>query len=194
MPSGKEERMTPDRSAIATRQGFSDVFDRHFPEIYGYLARRVGAGLGEELAQETFTRALTGRETYDPDRQGIRPWLFGIASNILRRHARDQHRQFAAYSRVELEPAIPEHEAAIARADASAALPIMAEVLSGLDADQRDVLLLFAWGDLSYAEIAEALDTPIGTVRSRLSRARARMQSELAAHGISTTEEENVRL
>jgi RNA polymerase sigma-70 factor (ECF subfamily) len=183
--------MRHDRSALTTPQDFTDVFDRHFPEIYGYLARRVGAGLGEELAQETFTRAFTGRGGYDADRQAVRPWLFGIASNILRRHARDQHRQFEAYSKVGHEPSgIPEHDAAIARADAAAALPVMARVLSGLDADQRDALLLFAWGDLTYAEIAEALDTPIGTVRSRLSRARAHLQAELAEEGITTSHEQ----
>jgi RNA polymerase sigma factor (sigma-70 family) len=180
--------MRHDRSAltITNQLGFSQIFDRHFPEIYGYLSRRVGPGLGEELAQETFTRALTGRSSYDPARQDVRPWLFGIATNILRRHARDQHRRFAAYSRVGVEPAgITEADAAVDRADAAVTLPIVARVLAGLEADQRDVLLLFAWGDLSYAEIAEALDVPIGTVRSRLSRARSRLQSELADHGIT---------
>jgi RNA polymerase sigma factor (sigma-70 family) len=151
---------------------FEELFEDHFDAIYGYLARRVGPELARDLAAETFTRAYAGRKRFDPQRGEPRAWLFGIANNLLRHHYRDEERRLQAFARID----VPRDEAG---SDES---PI-AEALSVLSREERDALLLFAWADLSYEQIAEALALPVGTVRSRLNRARTRMRDELTKAG-----------
>jgi RNA polymerase sigma factor (sigma-70 family) len=151
---------------------FEELFEDHFDAIYGYLARRVGPELARDLAAETFTRAYAGRKRFDPQRGEPRAWLFGIANNLLRHHYRDEERRLQALARVD-----------VPRDEAVSDEPPVAEALSVLSREERDVLLLFAWADLSYEQIAEALALPIGTVRSRLNRARTRMRDELTKAG-----------
>ena len=147
---------------------FEELFEREFDSVYGYLARRVGPELGRDLASETFTRAFAARNRYDPERGDARPWLFGIANNLLRRHYRDEERRLRALGRLDVrsEPAPPEE-------------PRLADALATLPREERDVLLLFAWAELAYAEIASVLQVPVGTVRSRLHRARAHVRAAL---------------
>jgi RNA polymerase sigma factor (sigma-70 family) len=152
---------------------FEELFEDHFDAIYGYLARRVGPDLARDLAAETFTRAYAGRKRFDRRRGEPRAWLFGIANNLLRRHYRDEERRLRAFARVEMPSA-----------DDAPHEPVVAEALSVLSREDRDVLLLFAWADLSYEQIAEALALPVGTVRSRLNRARTRMREELTKEGV----------
>jgi len=149
-------------------EAFEELFELHFDAIYGYLARRMGPDLARDLASETFTRAFAARKRYDSRRGEVRPWLFGIANNLLRHHYRDEERRLRALALLDIREAGSPHEE-----------PRLAEALGALSAEERDVLLLFAWADLEYAEIATALDIPVGTVRSRLHRARAHVRSAL---------------
>jgi RNA polymerase sigma-70 factor, ECF subfamily len=165
---------------------FRELFERHFPATLAFLRRRIGPEMAEDLAIETFALAFHRRGTYDPRRPNARPWLFGIATNLLRHHRRAERRKLLAYARTGVDPdraTDPGYEAAEARMEARAAGPALALALAKLRSDERDVLLLYAWADLTYAEIAEALGIPIGTVRSRLSRARSRFRELLAANG-----------
>jgi RNA polymerase sigma factor (sigma-70 family) len=167
-----------DAEAIAASldepRAFVDVFDRHFDAIHHYLLRRVGAPIADELASETFTQAFAHRKRYDLDRPDARPWLYGIAHNLLRHHYRDEERALRALARLphDLDSAQPEV------ADSQ-----VAALLVDLSPGERDVLLLVAWGELEYAEVAEALDIPVGTVRSRLNRARTRVRELLERSG-----------
>jgi RNA polymerase sigma factor (sigma-70 family) len=147
---------------------FEELFEREFDSVYGYLARRVGPELGRDLAAETFTRAFAARKRYDPARGEARPWLYGIASNLLRRHYRDEERRLRALARLD-----------VRREDTPPEEPRLAHALATLPPEERDVLLLFAWADLGYAEIATVLEVPVGTVRSRLHRARAHVRAAL---------------
>jgi RNA polymerase sigma factor (sigma-70 family) len=149
-------------------EAFEELFERQFDSIYGYLARRVGPELARDLASETFTRAFAARKRYDPARGDARPWLYGIANNLLRRHYRDEERRLRALARhgVRREDTPPEESR-------------LADALATLPPEERDVLLLFAWADLGYGEIAAALDVPVGTIRSRLHRARAHIRAAL---------------
>jgi RNA polymerase sigma factor (sigma-70 family) len=163
---------------------FGVVFDRHFAALHRYLRRRVGEDLADELAAETFARAFAGRNRYDTTHPDARPWLFGIAANLLRRYARTERRRLLAYARSGVDAvSAPEVEDAAGRLDAKSAGPRIAAALATLGAGQREVLLLFAWAELSYDEIGRALRLPAGTVRSRLSRARSRMRELLAEFG-----------
>ena len=164
---------------------FGVLFHRHFLAVHRYLHRRVGPDLADELASETFGIAFRRRATYDTSQADARPWLFGIATNLVRAHRRTERRKLAAYARTGVDPVAtdPGFDAAEDRAAADSAGPALARALAALLPEQRDVLLMFAWADLSYQEIARALDCPVGTVRSRLARARERLRELLAASG-----------
>src|SRR5699024_11059694 len=127
-----------------------------------------------ELVSETFRVAFDARARFDPERVRIRPWLYGIATNVLRHHHRLRGREARAVLRVVPSPeAVDSHEAALVDAvDAASAWPGVAAAVARLAPRDREVLLLLAWEELSYAEIAEVVGVPVGTVRSRINRAR----------------------
>jgi RNA polymerase sigma-70 factor (ECF subfamily) len=154
------------------------LFDRHYGAMYRYLRRRVGLPLAEDLASQVFAEALRSRARYDPAQPGAgAPWLYGIAHNLLRQHLRTEQRQLRAYARTGVDPLVADDtDAVVARVDAAAVGPKLAAALADLRSGDRDVLLLFAWADLGYGEIASALGLPLGTVSSRLSRARRHLR------------------
>lgn len=169
---------------------FAELFDRHYPAVHRYLRRRVGAELADDLAAETFTLAFGQRHRYRPERPerpDIAAWLYGIAGNLLRQHARAEQRRLRAYARVVADPAGPDAGDGVAeRVDASVAARRAVLAVAELPAEQREVLLLLAWTDLDCVRIAGALGVPPGTVRSRLHRARQRLRCQL---GLTAAEE-----
>jgi RNA polymerase sigma-70 factor (ECF subfamily) len=170
------------RDSLAAPGAFSVVFDRHFAAIHRFLARRVGRVRADDLASQTFVVAFERRAHFDFDVESARPWLFGIATNRMRNEARAERRLLGALERLDPESAgelQQEAERTLARVDASREVSRIAGALAALDRDQLDVLLLHAWGELTYEEIASALSIPTGTVRSRLSRARAQLARTL---------------
>lgn len=161
--------------------GFEELFDRHAVAVHRYLAGRIGKTVADDLLAQTFLVAYERRAGYDRTRPDARPWLYGIATNLLRRHQRNEIRQYQAWARSGVDPIVAEcHADRVAdRVDADARSPRLAAALAELKPPDRDVLLLYAWGDLSYAEISRALDVPVGTVCSRLNRARALVRAAL---------------
>jgi RNA polymerase sigma-70 factor (ECF subfamily) len=159
---------------------FEVIFDRHFDAIHGYLARRGGKHVGEVVASETFCAAFDQRDRFDVKRGDARPWLYGIATNLLHRHWRTEGRRrrvderFRRDRSIEQVPAQPHDRLQASQLDRE--LRVAVDELNNAD---RDVLLLYAWSGLSYLEIADALDIPVGTVQSRLNRARARVRHRL---------------
>lgn len=167
-------------SASAEAPGdFAAIFDRHFDAVHAYLQRRIGPDLAEELSAQTFLVAFDNRHRFDPVRGEARPWLLGIATNLMRRHWRREVRELRAYARTAADPVLDAFDGIEERIDASGQRRRLVEGLAELSGPERDALLLAAWADLSYAEIAAALEIPVGTVRSRLSRARERIGSAL---------------
>jgi RNA polymerase sigma factor (sigma-70 family) len=163
---------------------FEVVFERHATAIYRYLRRRTGAALAEELTAETFARAFRARRRFDRRGESALPWLYGIAANLLRMHRRAEGRRLRAYARAanrSLEPA-PSADSNH-RLDAAALRPALAAALAELPHAQREVLLLHAWAELSHEEIAIALSISVGTVRSRLHRAREYVAERIALSG-----------
>jgi RNA polymerase sigma factor (sigma-70 family) len=159
---------------------FAELFDRHYPAILRYLRRRVGYELADDLAADTFTLAFRRRRQYRAEHPDAAAWLYGIAGNLLRQHARAEQRRLRAYARVVADPRGPDVGDAVAeRVDAAAAGRRAALAVADLPAGQREVLLLVAWTDLDCAGIARALGVPPGTVRSRLHRARQRLRRQL---------------
>lgn len=173
------------RTSLHQPEVFAEIFDRHAPAIHRYLSRRVG-DLSDDLLSETFLTAFRKRGDYRADRVDVRPWLFGIAANLIRRHQREEVARYRALGRsattheVSRLGSADDFELADDRADAQSLGPRLAAALGDLEARDREVLLLVAWGDLGYAEVAAALGVPVGTVRSRLHRARRRLRAYLA--------------
>jgi RNA polymerase sigma-70 factor (ECF subfamily) len=163
---------------------FALIFDRHYDAIRRYLARRLGGALAEDLTATVFLKALESRHRFRASASSAAPWLYGIASNLLRRHARTELRRLRAYGRLPRGEAVELDTGAVAdRADAASSAPKVYAALAALQETERTTLLLVAWADLSYEEVAVALDIPVGTVRSRLHRARRRLRELLGAIG-----------
>lgn len=166
--------------SIDDAERFGELFDRHFAPVHRFIRRRLGLELADELAAETFARAFKARQTYDVTKPDAGPWLYGIASNLMRMHARTEVRKLHAYARSGVDP-IDDFEAAVdSRISAGASRLSLVAALAKLSKDERDVMLLYAWAELSLTQIAEALELAEGTVRSRLSRGRKKVRDHLA--------------
>ena len=151
---------------------FHALFDAQYAAVYRYLAHRLGdASTAEDLASETFLRAYRARDSYVPG--SPRAWLFTIATNLLRDHARGLARRDAAFA------VVAGHASPMASAEPMLPDPELAAALATLREEEREALLLLAWAELSYQEIATATGVAVGTVRSRLSRARAHLTAVL---------------
>ncbi|MEV0400010.1 RNA polymerase sigma factor [Actinoallomurus sp. NPDC050550] len=159
---------------------FSMIFDRYFVEIRRYIASRLGDGPADDVAAETFLAAFAQRHRYDAARPQARAWLYGIATNLLRRHRRAEARAYRLLERAPVETDSGGHADRIAmQVSAQRMQPRLAAGLAGLSAGDRDVLLLVAYGELSYDEVALALGIRVGTVGSRLNRARRHLRQTI---------------
>jgi RNA polymerase sigma factor (sigma-70 family) len=162
--------------SLSDPSAFGVVFDRHFDAVHRYLARRAGRNVADDLAASTFTVAFERRRSFRREATTARPWLFGIATNLLRNERRAEMRAMESLARIR--PQLTEGRDVDGDGDGENAA-LLADALAKLDPGQRDVLLLYAWEELSYAEIAAALRVPVGTVRSRLARARTHLRGAL---------------
>ncbi|MFF4032494.1 RNA polymerase sigma factor [Streptomyces sviceus] len=162
---------------------FARLYDRYAPDIHRYAARRLGDGAADDITSDTFLVAFRIRSRYDLARPNARPWLYGIAGNLIGKQRRSEVRALKALARTGQDPlAASWSESWVEDTDSRiAAQGPLAGALAALSAGDRHVLLLVAWADLGYQEVAEALDIPVGTVRSRLNRARRKVRTALGA-------------
>ena len=164
-------------ASVANPGRFAALWERHLDAVAAYLTRRVGGELAEDLSAEVFVRAFRARSAFRPEHSSARPWLFGIAGNLVVDHRRAERRRLLVLQR------IAPHQPAHATPELVGISSDLGRCLLALPAADRDALLLVVWGELSYDEAATALGVPIGTVRSRISRARRRLSAELAPEG-----------
>jgi RNA polymerase sigma factor (sigma-70 family) len=164
--------------AVRDPERFRPVFDRHFEAVRRYAVLSVGVDAAEDVTAETFAVALRRRDAYRPLTATALPWLLGIATRVAQQQKRGERRLVRALARVGPQAAFDAEEDSVERLDAQALSPRLHEALASLRVADRDVVLLVVVAGLSYEEVASALAIPVGTVRSRLSRARTR----LAAH------------
>jgi RNA polymerase sigma factor (sigma-70 family) len=167
--------------ALYEPEAFTALFDRYVDVVHRYVVRRLGLDAAEDVTAETFTVAFARRARFDLSRPDARPWLLGIATNLIRGHRRTELRRWRAMARaVPVAAEEPEADRVAARLTAQAARGELAAALARLSPAQRDVLLLHVWAELDYEQIAVALGVPVGTVRSRLHRARAVLREAVA--------------
>ncbi len=166
-------------ASLEDTEAFGELFRRHAPRLHAYIGRRLGRALADDLVSETFAIAFRQRERFD-GRTDFGAWLWGIASNLIAKHHRQETRMYRAFARTGVDPAEDTvAERASDRASAAALGPRLAKALASLHAQDRNAVLLLAWGEMSYPEIAATLNLPLGTVKTKIHRARIKLQKAL---------------
>lgn len=164
----------------AASAAVAEMFRRYRDDVYRFVARRLGEATSADVTAEVFRIAIERHHTFDGARGHERAWLYGIAANRMRGHWRTEERRLRALAREGgarpevIDPLLRVDE----RLDAAGELARVMDAVVALSPEDRDLLTLFAWEGCAYAEVAIALDIPVGTVRSRLHRIRR----DLAAH------------
>jgi RNA polymerase sigma-70 factor (ECF subfamily) len=148
---------------------FRALFAAHYPAVYGYAARRVGADDAADIAAETFTIAWRKRRSV-PDEPATLPWLYGVARRVVANAHRSRRRRQRLAEKVQaLEPNGPPVEADIE----------LTQALERLSEKDREVLLLAAWEGLGPADLGETLGCSPNTAAVRLHRARRRLEDAI---------------
>jgi RNA polymerase sigma factor (sigma-70 family) len=180
MMAGIDDHVLWQKARLGDAEAFGSLFERHARKIYAYCFRRTGNwALAEDLTSVTFLEAWRRRDV-DLQPEKVEPWLFGIASNVLRTQQRAFRRYAAALQRVP--PLEPQHDFAndaIDRADADRQMREILDAISDLPSGEQEVIALTAWEGLSYTDTAFALGVPVVTVRTRLFRAKGHLRDRL---------------
>jgi RNA polymerase sigma factor (sigma-70 family) len=175
--------METDRQLLrqADPAAFGTLFERHGRAIYNYCFRRTADwAAAEDLTSVVFLEAWRKRKDVRIHGDSLLPWLYGVAANVLRNRNRTVRRYRAALERMPPEHEVDFAEDAAARVDDERRMRDVLESFRLLPKRDQEVLALCVWSSLSYEEAAVALDLPVGTVRSRLSRARRRLDEGAA--------------
>ena len=182
-----------ERARAGEAAAFGVLFERHARAVYNYCFRRTADwATAEDLVSVVFLDAWRKRDAVRLEADDALPWLLGVATNVLRNRWRSERRYRAALARLPLERGGGFADDADGRLDDERRMRAALRSLAGLRRDERDVFALCAWQGLSYDEAAAALGIPSGTVRSRLSRARARLRELDSASGHSWDDEHAV--
>jgi RNA polymerase sigma factor (sigma-70 family) len=174
--------------SVGDRSRFADIFDRHIDPVRRFVYRRLGESRGDEVISEVFRVAFESRAKFDVTSESALPWLYGIAANLVRREHRSHVRHLAALERLAQRRQIvsdPILDAA-ARLDAGVTAQGLASALVTLNDDEREVLLMVAWEELTPSQAAAALGIPAATARTRLRRARLHIRSLVESQGQTT--------
>lgn len=161
----------------ADTDALAALFRRHADTIYNYCFRRLGDwSAAEDMVSMVFFEAWRRRDS-DVLPGKVLPWLYGIANNVVRNRRRSERRYSAALSRLPPEGPTPDPaDDAVARADDERQMQHLLAALAELPSHEQDVVALCIWSELSYDDAASALGVPVGTVRSRLARARLHLR------------------
>lgn len=173
---------------------FGTLFDEHSRLVYNLAFGLTGNwSSAEEVVSLTFLEAWRLRARVEADGESLKPWLMAIAVNVTRNRSRAARRHQAAMARLPLAPVVPDFADELAgRIDDAARLAQVRTALRALKPGEQDVVALCVWSGLDYAAAAQALGIPVGTVRSRLSRARARLRESAGEpEGLSGQAEDN---
>jgi RNA polymerase sigma-70 factor (ECF subfamily) len=170
--------------SLSDPDAFAILFDRHAVPLHRYIVSRVGRRDAADLVGETFSTAFRSRRSYDLKRSDARPWLFGIATNVSHHYWRTEGRRARSEEAASAGADVDDRgEEVLARIIFESLRTPIGKALGQIDGAALDVLLLVAGPEFSYEEVSIALGIPIGTVRSRLARARRRLRELLGDSG-----------
>lgn len=172
------EMQLNERLRSGDRDAFAEIFDDHSRAVYAYAVRLVGDwATAEDIVSLTFLEAWKQRGKLRGEIGNVRAWLLGVATNVARNTTRAARRHRAAMSRLPPMEPLPDFSDGIVRQlQDTERLAAVARAVRRLKQADREVLCLVVWSELGYAETSAALGVPVGTVRSRLSRARRKLR------------------
>jgi RNA polymerase sigma factor (sigma-70 family) len=171
--------METDRELLTSPMGFGMLFERHGRAVYNYCFRRTADwSAAEDLTSVVFLEAWRRRKDVLLHGESLLPWLYGVATNVLRNRSRSLRRYRAALERLPRGQEADFADEVATRIDDERQMAYVLDAFRLLPKRDQDVLALCVWSELSYEEAAVALDLPVGTVRSRLSRARKRLRDD----------------
>ncbi|MEX0984905.1 MAG: RNA polymerase sigma factor [Actinomycetota bacterium] len=174
-------------ASIVDPEAFGAIFERHYDAVTSYVGQRVGDVVGEDITARTFTVAFARRDRFAVSANSARPWLYGIATNLIRHHTRDERTHLALRGRVPIPTFEPDPNQDVAHLDAKRLAGTIRDALLALPERDREPLLLHVLGEFTYEEIATALGIPSGTAKSRVNRARRLLRERItAATGIQS--------
>ena len=173
------------RACDGDTAAFGMLFDRHARAIYNYCFRRTADwSAAEDLTSLAFLEAWRRRADVQFLDGRVLPWLYGVATNLVHNHRRTLRRRRRALARLAPGQELPDFaDEVVERVADEQQMRELLQRLRGLQREMQDVLALCAWCEMSYEDAALALGVPVGTVRSRLSRARARLAEPQARSG-----------
>ncbi|MBA3487980.1 MAG: RNA polymerase sigma factor [Longispora sp.] len=167
--------------SVSDPRAFELIYGRYASVLHRYVARRMGSAVADDVTSEVFLIAFRGRQSFDLEADSALPWLYGIATNVIRRHWRTERNHHRTIERTGIDPVVAyDHaDAVVSQVNASALHKRLSGALGRLSRKEYEVLVLVTWEELTYDGVAQALDIPVGTVRSRLNRARRRLRDIL---------------
>lgn len=171
-----------DTTIIQQSQGdpeaFAQIFDRYHRDVHRFVARRAGREAADEVLSEVFLAAFAQRDSFDFEVASARPWLFGIANNLLKRRWRSMASQQRLAARLAALPGSPNYpdDGFVEGIDAARQWVRVRSALGRLPEEEQEALLLYAWEELTYGEIAKVVGVPLGTIRSRIHHARTQLR------------------
>jgi RNA polymerase sigma factor (sigma-70 family) len=167
-------------------EAFGEIFRRHARAVFAICYWRTGdAAVAEDVTSVVFLEAWKRRDVVVLEQRSVLPWLLGVANHTSRNTTRSLRRYSQALKRLDGHRSLPDDEAVIDRLDAEISLNIVNEVARELNEQEREIVLLVFWSGLSYDAAAVALGVPVGTVRSRVSRTRRKLQLRLGDHRVT---------
>lgn len=179
------DRRLWERALEGHTAAFGELFERHATSVYNYLFRRCGNwATAQDLTSIVFLELWRKRSDISLERDSALPLLLGVATNVLRNRRRAERRHRAALERM---PAPSEswspHEDVVEKLAEEERMRDLLHILGGLPKREQDLVVLCVWMELTYEEAADALCLPVGTVASRLSRAKRRLRGLLDPSG-----------
>jgi RNA polymerase sigma factor (sigma-70 family) len=157
------------------KEHFEELYEQHAGALFSFIAYRTGdRALAEDVLADAFERALRARRRFDPRRGSEKTWIYAIALNCLRDHARREVVEERALERVAVTPGAPApFSAEIEDRDE------LSHALGALSDEEREAISLRFGADMTVPEMAKLLEEPLTTVEGRVYRALRKLREEL---------------
>lgn len=169
-----------ERARMGDAEAFSALFARHQRPLYRYAVHMCGGAAGDDIVQDTFLAVLKQGGMYQPSLGTVRSYLFGIARHIVfKRIARTPASEPLEDETIERQPS--GEPSALDHLTHQELIEAVRTAVQELPPLYREVVVLCEFEEIDYADAATAIGCPVGTVRSRLHRAKAMLEARLAA-------------